>query len=312
MSLDPPSKTELRPFKWSDLQSFSDLLNRLGRHGLRRWSETPQQVRSELDSMRLNPEQHMFVIDSDGVVCGYALTVLEPDIGRAVAGVGVDTAFKDWAGELTDLCIETARSENLPVVHVAVQHDSIEPVDIYREKGFREIMAHLEMSLSREDATNLRDVLLPEGFAVRPMKSSAEALMLTRIQNRVFDGHWGFSKNSPDEVQARLNLPVTGPEAVLFIESGEGDVAAYIWTALEWERDHTTGHIWMTGVLPEFRKSGLGKAVVQAGIKRLFAAGAADIHLEVVADNDAAVTIYKAMGFRPIGRVTWHELKLQE
>ena len=311
MSSTYRAKTELRNFTWDDLRAFSDLLNRLGRHGFRRWPESPDEVRTELESMRLDPERHIFVVSDGDRVCGYGLTLHEPDIGRAVAGIGVDPECRDWAGELVDLCIETARTEQLPKVHVAVQHDSIEPTDIYREKGFREIMAHLEMSLSREDASALQEELLPDNFTIRQMKSSAEALLLTRIQNKVFDGHWGFSKNSPDEVQARLNLPVTGPESVLFIESDEGDVAAYVWTAMEWEDDHSTGHIWMTGVLPEFRHSGLGKAVVQAGIKKLFADGAAEIHLEVVADNDAAVAIYELMGFRRIGRVTWHELKLK-
>jgi mycothiol synthase len=261
--------------------------------------------------MRLDPETSLYVLDTGGRICGYSITVLEPDIGRAVAGIGVTRECRQWADDLVGLCISAASADGLPVLHLAVQHDSVEPADIYRAKGVQEIMAHLEMSLSREDAGGLQDDLLPDNYSIRQMRSPAEALLLTRVQNKVFDGHWGFSKNSPDEVLARLDLPVTGPENVLFIESDEGDVAAYVWTALEWENDRSVGYIWMTGVVPEFRQSGLGKAVVHAGIKRLFASGAAEIHLEVIAENRPAVAIYEAMGFRPIGRIAWHELKLR-
>jgi mycothiol synthase len=97
---------------------------------------------------------------------------------------------------------------------------------------------------------------------------------------------------------------------VLFTESADGTVAAYVWTALEWQGQHTVGRIWMTGVMPEFRRSGIGRSTVESGIKHLFAHGAAEVHLEVIEHNAGAVRIYTEMGFSETGRVTWYELEL--
>ena len=97
---------------------------------------------------------------------------------------------------------------------------------------------------------------------------------------------------------------------MLFVEAPDGTVGAYIWTALEWDDQHTGGRIWMTGVMPEFRRSGIGRSIVNAGIKHLFAEGAADIHLEVVEHNAGAIRIYTQMGFTQSGRVAWYELEL--
>ena len=181
-----------------------------------------------------------------------------------------------------------------------------------RARGCEELTANLEMSLDRSDAAQLEDVPLPDSFDIRPMRSSAETRVLTRTQNTVFEKHWGFSKNTPEEIQAKLDLPESGPEHVLFVESEEGDIAAYVWTALEWEDHHTIGRIWMTGVMPEFRKSGLGRCVVTAGIKHVLSQGASRVSLEVVEHNTAAVRIYEQAGFKPTGRVAWHELKLKK
>ena len=66
----------------------------------------------------------------------------------------------------------------------------------------------------------------------------------------------------------------------------------------------------MTGVMPEFRRAGIGRSIVNAGIKHLLAEGAVDVHLEVLENNDGAVRIYMQMGFKQSGRVAWLELEL--
>lgn len=292
------------------LPAFSDLLNRLGRHGFRAWPESQEELLAALNTLRLDPEDDITLLGTADSLCGYALTLIESDIDRAVASVGVEDSCRKQSGALLDFIETRSRAANVSRVHVASRNVPAEPLDELRNRSYRHVTANLELTLDREQATEITDVELPEGFLLRPMRSSAEILLLTRVQNAVFEGHWGFSQNSPEEVQAKLDLPSSGPEHVLFLESPEGDVAGYVWTALEWDGSHTCGNIWMTGVLPEFRAQGLGTAVVNAGLKHLLANGAADIHLEVIEDNTAAVQIYTAMGFRETGRTDWLEKRL--
>lgn len=297
-------------FEWKQLPEFSELLNRLGTHGFRLWPETTDELRAELDILRVDPEDDIALLWSGDQPCGYALALREVDIDRVVASMGVIPGCQDRADLLLNWLVAHARGEGVSSIHIALRDTAAEPVPMLLERGFTEVTASLELKLDRAQAASMVDYPLPEGFSVRPMRSSRETLLLTRVQNTVFADHWGFSKNTPEEIQAKLDLPATDPVHVLFIDSPEGDVAAYVWTALEWADHSTCGRIWMTGVMPKYRKSGLGKAIVSAGIKHLLAEGANSVTLEVVEHNTAAIRIYKRAGFKQSGRVAWYDLEL--
>jgi ribosomal-protein-alanine N-acetyltransferase len=53
-------------------------------------------------------------------------------------------------------------------------------------------------------------------------------------------------------------------------------------------------------VLPEHRGRGLGRSLLQALLERAQQAGMADVFLEVRADNDAALTLYRDAGFEQV------------
>ena len=56
------------------------------------------------------------------------------------------------------------------------------------------------------------------------------------------------------------------------------------------------------GVLPEHRRGGIARMLVQAVIDEATARGADKLFLEVAEDNMAARKLYAAFGFMPIGR----------
>ena len=309
-SVEKSAKT-LRRFRWSDLQDFAALLSAIGPHGFRHWPESAEDLAAELQSMRLRPGDDIFLLERAGQLCGYALSFPEPDIGRAVGGLGVLPGHAGSAGPLLDAVIAAAHSYGLPSLHTASRHSEADPPSLFTSRGFEQVAESIEMVLTRSAAHALSEEALPDGGRLRTMAPEGEVCLLTEVQNAVFKGHWGFSENSEDELRARLSLPGTGPENVLFAESAEGEVTAYAWTALEWSGGQTSGRVLMTGVMPRHRQSGLGTAVAQAAIKSLLSAGAAEVRLEVMADNEPAIAMYTRMGFLPDGRTTWLSLPLQ-
>lgn len=56
------------------------------------------------------------------------------------------------------------------------------------------------------------------------------------------------------------------------------------------------------GVASSHRRAGFGKALVEAACVRSKAAGADALYLEAGADNEAALTLYRRLGFRAVGR----------
>lgn len=54
-------------------------------------------------------------------------------------------------------------------------------------------------------------------------------------------------------------------------------------------------------VLPEARRRGIGRALLEAGLRSLAARAATDVYLEVRESNEGARRLYLASGFRPVG-----------
>ena len=61
------------------------------------------------------------------------------------------------------------------------------------------------------------------------------------------------------------------------------------------------GHIITIDVLQEYRRSGVGKALLLAGLGYLKLRGNTDVELYVDADHDRALGLYRSAGFVPAG-----------
>jgi len=61
------------------------------------------------------------------------------------------------------------------------------------------------------------------------------------------------------------------------------------------------GEVLTLGVHPDYRRAGLGRALLAAGIARMVEAGARVVFLEVRESNRAARALYESAGFRPAG-----------
>ena len=95
----------------------------------------------------------------------------------------------------------------------------------------------------------------------------------------------------------------TCPEAFIVAEI-DRKVVGYIMCRLEFGfsdvrrfRMVKKGHIVSVAVLPDYRRHGMGRELVNASLKALELHGAEECFLEVRAVNDEAVALYKQMGF---------------
>ena len=104
-----------------------------------------------------------------------------------------------------------------------------------------------------------------------------------------------FSQPWPDNL---LRDHITGPNRVLLVALSGDRVVGYI--GLIHVLDE--GHISNIAVLPEYRRRGLGSALLKAVLTRAEKLGLARIYLEVRASNDAARAMYEKYGFSADGR----------
>ncbi len=314
-----------RPYTAQDLEPFAALLQRIGPHGHLDWPASPRELKAYLDAPRVQPRQNLFVTGQRCRLTAYAFAYPELNIDRAVIGVGVEPELADTnlTRQLIDRALDRAREQGAKVAHLA---DDKNPTrtNAIRQIGFKPVARMLRMSLSNPSPDASKPSPIPNGFSLRRGKQD-EATLLTSMQNEVFEGSWGYSPNSVEEVEARLRMPGTGPENLLIVEDDHGRAAAFNWTRIappEPTPDthantsqgnpepELIGYIQMTGVLPDYRGAGLGSSTVAAGVAQLANAGAKEIHLEVIQANKPALHIYTRAGFKTHQIIDWYELAL--
>ncbi|MBR0443371.1 MAG: ribosomal protein S18-alanine N-acetyltransferase [Clostridia bacterium] len=81
---------------------------------------------------------------------------------------------------------------------------------------------------------------------------------------------------------------------------GENEsAAAKAYAGMTWVLDE--GSITNVAVRPDMRRQGLGRAVVEALIEQASEVGVTDVYLEVRVSNEAAISLYRSLGFCIVG-----------
>jgi len=100
------------------------------------------------------------------------------------------------------------------------------------------------------------------------------------------------------------------PEAFIVAETS-AKVAGYIMCRVEFGFSDTRrfrmarkGHIVSVAVLPEYRRQGIGRELVEAALRALAGNGAEECFLEVRTVNEEAVRLYKQMTFEITRTIT--------
>ena len=97
-------------------------------------------------------------------------------------------------------------------------------------------------------------------------------------------------------MRARHRGPWFDPDGLLLVEEN-GRLAGSCWTKVHADTDPPMGEIYVIGIDPDFQGRGWGRALTEAGLDWLAGQGLTVGMLYVDADNTAAVSLYRSMGF---------------
>jgi mycothiol synthase len=176
--------------------------------------------------------------------------------------------------------------------------------------GLRFIRNFVEMQLDL-DEIQLPDVKSGE-YIIRNLQRD-EAHQLTDIQNRSFADIWGFNPNTRDEIAYRINVSSCSPEDIIMAYEGHKPVG-YCWTRMPTEQNPAAeslkGEIHMLGVDPDFRKKGIGRKVLLAGLSHLQSKDVTIVELTTDGEDPVAWGLYESVGFRKRMMMEWYEKKL--
>ncbi|MDA0769516.1 MAG: hypothetical protein BZY79_03815 [SAR202 cluster bacterium Casp-Chloro-G4] len=298
---------QVRNFRWTDVESVTAVFNDINNLGDTEKAFDADFMLQFLSQPDVDPLERCFVAETDDLVVGFVLISYEAPIGRAVASGGVlgDYRKQGIGRELLNKAVSQAESLKVEVLHVEVSSQGDAAKRVLETEGFHMTKGYWQMQW-------LGDVRpspsLPDGYSIRPFEIGKDEETLTQLQNVAFGENWGFSPNTVDQISARVRLDRMTPDGILFI-TDNGQPAAYNWTMISASESKATGFISMTGVHPDYRGKGLGRAIVAAGMQYLKAQGVDSIELEVDSENTPARELYLKLGFKKVHETLWYEKK---
>lgn len=250
--------------------------------------------------------RHLRARDHDGTLVGYA----HLDATDAVEGASAELAVASGA---------RGHGVGSALVEALIAESPDGRLRVWARGGRPEsarLMGHLGFTRSRtlwqmrrSLLSSLPDVVLPPGVILRSYDAQADAEAWVAVNAAAFvdlpdQGGWTIA-----DLRKREAEPWFDPAGFLIAVDASGEMAGFHWTKIHGarhphgpgeEHDHAhdpIGEVYVVGVSPRWRGSGLGRALVVAGLQHLRSAGLGQAMLYVDADNLPAITLYESLGF---------------
>jgi mycothiol synthase len=139
---------------------------------------------------------------------------------------------------------------------------------------------------------DLPEPALPAGVQVRDFQPGDEPAWLV-VNAAAFAGHPEQGKWTNTDLAQRLAEPWFDPAGLLVAERS-GRMVGFHWTKQE---SPTEGEVYVLGIHPAEQGTGLGRALLVAGLRHLRDLGVARITLYVEESNVGARRLYSSLGF---------------
>ena len=289
---------ERRPYRNADdlarLQAFNAAAIRdTGGLGYLHPGDIPHHLFS--GNRQFDPADVLSLWESDGQIAAWALAApafsgadvqVRPDLRRSL-----EAEVQDWAD--TEI-------RRLQTVH-GIERDFLE-ADVWKGDDFRaDLLRSAGYEPDGEPPYVLNQLLVadavatapPPGFTIRPVSGLEEAGPVAGVHAAAFGSSW------TGEMYAELmTSPGHSPERELVAVAPDGSFAAFVMT---WQDPvNRIGLLEPVGVHEDYRRMGLGRAIVAAAVEALGAAGMETVWVANFMSNEASAGLYRSCGFLPL------------
>jgi mycothiol synthase len=269
------------------------------------------ELRAELELPSVDPARDLRVWeDAAGHVVGWgrlAIAVDGPPVdGRfwlrihpAARGGTLEPEIIAWA---TERVAEVGRGRRQAArLLTGARSDQSDRIALLEAHGFRP--ARYFFTMRRPLDTAIPPPQLPNGFTIRQFAPGPDDAAWVALGNLAFRDHWNHHDYSVEELQRELAAPLYRPDLYQLVVAPDGTFAAYCQCEINLEMQARTGRsegfIAGLGTHPQFRKQGLGRALLLNGLQQLQAAGVSTALISVDAQNPSgALRLYESVGFR--------------
>lgn len=293
----------------TDLQAIIDLVNAcevVDRLGM---TMSVSELRILLEAPSEDKTSNILLYeDADGKLIGFG-QVLIAELGKEIDG-----HLRFWvhpnvrSGNLETQIIvwgearmrEVSQKHGIRIrLHSRVRDDQIDRAALLKIQGFTSDPHFLVMTRVLTEA--IPKSHMPANFTLRQVKGEQDAEAWVELFNQSFINHWDRHEFTVESFKYRLTHPNYRSDLDLIAVATNGTFAAFCCCDINLQHNtrskHNQGQISFLGTRPCFRKKGLGRAMLLAGMHRLKAAGVNAASLGVDAENLVARRLYESVGF---------------
>lgn len=214
-----------------------------------------------------------------GEIWGYA------QVGADSAELVVDPAHR---GNGLGTALLTAVLTLRPDAKVWAHGNSVAAQALAARFGLRPVRQLLRMATTMTEPP----VVPAHDFVVRTFEIGRDEGAWLAVNSAAFRDHPEQGAITLADLQARFTEPWFDPSGFLLAER-DGRLLGYHWTKVVGEE----GEVYVLGISPDAQGAGLGKLLLQAGLRSLYDRGIRRVSLYVEADNTAAVQLYRRGSF---------------
>ncbi|AOY70251.1 mycothiol synthase [Arthrobacter sp. TES] len=229
-------------------------------------------------------------------LAGIAVVIESPD-GTGVLELAVHPSYRNRgvAGRLLAALQEKRGFDGL----TAWSHGNHEAAaELASRFGYGPVRELRKMRLM-SSSSSLPDAALPPGVTLRAFVPGQDEQAWLAANRAAFAHHPEQGSMTLADLKAREEEAWFDPEGFLLAVDADGTLLGYHWTKVHPKQGPhpAIGEVYVVGVTPDAQGSGLGKALTVAGIRHLQEKGLHAVMLYVDADNEAAVALYRKLGF---------------
>ncbi len=247
-----------------------------------------------------DPAARSFLLYQDGQLAGYAhLDPTDPVAGPSGELV-VHPEFRRHGLGLELLQAVNAEATGQPL-RLWAHGDSLAAARLARRADFERIRALWQMRRSLQ--TRIGRPQLAEGVTVRTFVPGQDEDAWTALNRRAFAAHPEQGTWTRADLDMREREPWFDPAGFFLAVRGD-KLVGFHWTKIHGQDDgaegrhhEPIGEVYVVGVDPAQRGSGLGRALTLVGLRYLRERGLFQVMLYVDETNTAAIGMYTALGF---------------
>lgn len=135
---------------------------------------------------------------------------------------------------------------------------------------------------------------LPSGYKFRSMDEEISFIKRYNVINKAFHPEVDFVNEVPDSFMKMVQAPMYRPDLDLIIEDEEGN---FVSSCVIWfDEENQIGMFEPVGTHPDYTRKGLGKVLLEEGLRRLKELGAETAYVEAYGTDRCA--FYQSVGFK--------------